>query len=521
MNMNDRPRSILRRVSRFLLGVVAVMGVLAVVRCLYVFRDRNPGYNLAVNLDVAKARAEPRPLQVGFGRLRINPDISDPKHPVWMAGFSQNRAATGIHDDLWATATVLDDGHARLGIVAIDAIGFFHDDVIAVRRRVAAELKLDYVIVCSTHNHSTPDLMGLWGPDYWHTGVDRSYREEVISSSARALAFAVTNLQPAQVAFHEIPTNPEGLVTDTRKPKVFDPDIRFMHFTNPTNGATLGTVVGWADHPETVWARNTEITADFPGYLREALENGVRHDGVVLEPGLGGIHVYINGAVGGLMTTHPSTTVRDPYLQQDFKEPSHDKARALGHQLVSRIFTRLGDTNSPSASTLAQTPIRIRARTIELPLDNNGFLLAPLLGLIDRGHSHWKKLRTEVALVILGDASIACIPGEIYPELVNGGIEKAPGGDFPVEPVEVPPIRELMPGKVKFIFGLANDEIGYIIPKSEWDRKPPYLYDAKKPVYGEINSVGPETAVRIHTALRELCQEMGLSSPAPGIDRSK
>ena len=68
----------------------------------------------------------------------------------------------------------------------------------------------------------------------------------------------------------------------------------------------------------------------------------------------------------------------------------------------------------------------------------------------------------------------------------------------------MPPIREFMPGKVKFLFGLANDEIGYIIPKSEWDRKPPYLYGSKHGVYGEINSVGPDTAGVIHAALLQM-----------------
>ncbi|MBI4623457.1 MAG: hypothetical protein HY736_09610, partial [Verrucomicrobia bacterium] len=153
------------------------------------------------------------------------------------------------------------------------------------------------------------------------------------------------------------------------------------------------------------------------------------------------------------------------------------------------------------------------ARTIELPLDNTAFLLAPVLGLIDRGHVGWKRLRTEVAVLRFGDASIACIPGEIYPEIVNGGIERAPGGDFDVEPVEVPPIRALLPGRVKFVFGLANDEIGYIIPRSEWDREPPYLYGSPKRVYGEINSVGPETAPALHAALRELSRALALKDP--------
>ena len=35
--------------------------------------------------------------------------------------------------------------------------------------------------------------------------------------------------------------------------------------------------------------------------------------------------------------------------------------------------------------------------------------------------------------------------------------------------MEVPAIRNEMSGEVKMVFGLSNDLIGYIIPKSEWD----------------------------------------------------
>jgi hypothetical protein len=103
------------------------------------------------------------------------------------------------------------------------------------------------------------------------------------------------------------------------------------------------------------------------------------------------------------------------------------------------------------------------------------------------------------------------VPGEIYPEIVNGGIERAPGADFDCDPVEVPPVRQLMPGRVKFVFGLANDEIGYIIPKSQWDRKPPYLYGSEKRVYGEINSLGPECGPTLHAAFQALAVEFDIN----------
>ena len=502
-----KPSSPLRRLVRRTLRIVGflllvLVGAL-VLRCFYAFHDRHPGYKVELNLGARAAAAggEAGEWRVGFARVKINPDLSDTNHPVWMAGFSQHRAATKIHDDLWAIACVMDDGHTRLGVVALDAIGFFHDDVIEVRKRLYPLSRIDYAIVCSTHSHSTPDLMGLWGPDYAHTGVDEVYREKVIAAAAKALDRAAEALQPARLALHDIAMKPDGLVADTREPAVFDPDIRVMQFTSPSNGATLGSITGWADHPETVWSHNTQITADFPGYLRDALENGVSESNLVLRAGVGGMHLYINGAIGGLMSTTPKVTVHDPFLERDFSEPSHDKARAVGRALAARILPRLENTN---AISMDYAPITVKARTIQLPLDNNGFWLAPVIGLIDRGHVDWKQIRSEVALVTIGNASIACIPGEIYPEIVNGGIEVPYGADYPTNIVEEPPIRQFMPGKVKFIFGLANDEIGYIIPKTQYDRKPPYTYDAKHAPYGEINSVGPDVAGIIHAALLEL-----------------
>jgi hypothetical protein len=514
--MDPGNRSIMKkfflRLLRWGAAVTLVLIILAVGRGCYAFRDRVPGYLVDVKIDAAKSQAQPRPLQVGFGRIKINPDLSDPKHPIWVAGFGQNRAATAIHDDIWAIACVIDDGYTRVGVVGLDAIGFFHDDVVAVRQACDAAWKLDYTIVCSLHNHSTPDLMGLWGKDFLHSGVDPRYRQQVIAAAAKSLGEAVAALQPAEVAFHELAMPTDGLVMDSRKPMVFDPDVRVMHFTHPTNGNTIGSIVGWANHPETPWSKNTEITADFCGFLRDALEHGVTHDGRTLATGVGGIHLFVNGAVGGLMTTHPSVKVRDPYLQEDFSEPSHAKSRAVGHQLAARILPELTRSNATATAT---APIGVRAKTIEVKIDNKMFLVGGYLGLIDRGHARWMRMRTEVAVLTIGEASIACVPGEIYPEIVNGGIERAPGGDFDIEPLEVPPLRELMPGKIKFVFGLANDELGYIIPKSEWDEKPPRLYGSKG-VYGEINSCGPDTAQTIHGALAELCREFTITNqPVP------
>ena len=49
--------------------------------------------------------------------------------------------------------------------------------------------------------------------------------------------------------------------------------------------------------------------------------------------------------------------------------------------------------------------------------------------------------------------------------------------------------------------GTTNDAIGYII-QSEWDKDAPWIYDENEETYGEVVSLGPNTAY--HQAVIDL-----------------
>jgi hypothetical protein len=125
-------------------------------------------------------------------------------------------------------------------------------------------------------------------------------------------------------------------------------------------------------------------------------------------------------------------------------------------------------------------------------------------------------IESEVAYVRLGELHVACIPGELYPELVYGKFENPPaaGVDFPDARLE-PTIAELMPSKNWLLVGLANDELGYIIPKRQWDKAPPYAYDKDGGQYGEINSCSPEVAPIVMQALQQVIEQARKPSTAP------
>ncbi|MEA1876089.1 MAG: hypothetical protein U9N86_04435 [Bacteroidota bacterium] len=514
----------LLRISGVIIGIVIIL-------CLWVMwnlKDRHSGYEIDLAL---KASDKAGILKVGFAALPITPDIIDTWNDVnddakyrekdgdtyndnnnngkfdayWIAGFSQARAANGVHDDVWARVVVFDDGASRFALVSLDAIGFRHDDVVDIRKMIPAEAGIDYAIISSTHTHESNDLIGIWGPTPFKSGVNKEHMQYVKKQTVVAITEAVSNLRPARLSFAQDLTGAEDLLMDTRKPIVTDSGLRLIQAIDSETNTTLGALVAWANHPETLWSDNLMISSDFPHYVREYIEKGVYDGDSLVKPGIGGTIVYINGAIGGLMTTRGSMSINDPFSDTVFVEPTFDKAKAQGQKLALLAL----DAMAQPDTIIEEANISLRAKTLLLPLDNTMFRLAAALGVLDFGITGWFNIRTEIAAFSIGPASFLCIPGEIYPEIINGGIETPEGQDYVTDIVETPPLRNLMPGRFKFIIGLANDEIGYIIPKSEWDNELPYIYDdPDDSPYGEENSVGPETAPILYKNLKSILKEL-------------
>ena len=519
---------ILKYAALILLALLIVLVLVA----FYNMRDRHRGYSLDIDIEAPP----PGTVMAGFAALTITPEVVDTwtdvkgnarYNPdegdtfvdvtgtgrfdaVWVAGFHNSKPAMGVNDDLWARAMVLDDGQTRLAWVALDAIGMFGCDIIDIRKSLPGELGIDYAIVSSSHTHSASDLMGLWGPGTFRSGVDPAYMKYVKRRSAEAIAEAVSNLRPSRFRFATDSESAASQITDTRKPCVINPELRIMQSVDAETGETLGTLVQWDNHPETIWSRNLMITSDFPHYLREGIENGVWRGDSLVTAGLGGVAMFVTGNIGGLMTTSPSVGIECPYTDTVYYEPSFDKVRAQGLSLAQMTIAAL---SRPDLTEIDRGGITLKARSINLPLDNRLFRLGAAIGLFNRGLTRWMKFRSEIAFWQLGPADFLHHPGELYPEIADGGIEAPENSDFDIGPVEVPPLRQVMPGRYKFITGLSNDMIGYIIPKSQWDTEPPYTYGYESRPYGEINSLGPETGPLLHSAILELIIDNELITP--------
>jgi len=282
----------------------------------------------------------------------------------------------------------------------------------------------------------------------------------------------------------------------SEEPIVIDNKLCCARFIkHGTDGAspdhTIGTLVSWGNHPEALGGSNPLLTSDFCHYWREGVEKGVPEPNGV--EALGGMCLYFQGMIGGLMT-QLHTTVPHRNGIDKFSDETFEKAQALGENLAIVTCKAL---RGPTAWKNENPRVGVAAKTFYAPMAGL-FKVAITLGLLHPGVYWGFKARSEVNVIRIGDVEILTAPGELYPEIADGGVEALPGRDFPLEPQEVPALRrDVMKGKMNLVVGLANDEIGYMIPKSQWDAKAPFVYD-NKDQYGEENSGGPEVGRVYH-----------------------
>jgi hypothetical protein len=461
-------------------------------------------------------------LRAGAARSEITPDIAN--HKVYLAGFGHNRIATAVHDPLYVRCIALEGGRQTVVMCAADLIGLFYSDVETIRERFRRTAPPGArLIVASTHVHEGPDTLGLWGPSALETGVDQPYLDWVESRIAETALAATRSMAPARVrlARDEHPLLAHLQSVD-RPPYVKDPVLLVMQLVRPSNGATIATLVNWSDHPEILNRKNTEITADYPGWICRYLEKRY-----------GGTAVFFNRAVGKVSALGPQVALLDQQTGRVAEDGAWRKPELLG-----TLIGQLAETALTNAPMLSANTLLFRSSVFFLPLANDRFRLAEAARVFgDRrplytegkpdeeaaereidgqkaryptGHD----LESEVDFLALKAgprvlAEFVTVPGEIFPELVNGGITRYEGADYPDAAIDRP-LRDLLASNYSFIIGLGNDEIGYIIPKAEWDEHAPWLNNSPQAYYGEINSAGPDTAASVARALTDL---LGARSP--------
>ncbi len=351
-------------------------------------------------------------LQAGAARVRITPE----KLP-YLAGYSENRRAEEVHDDVYASAVVIQAGETKMALVSCDLIGLLRPAVQDIRSKVSSVPPTN-IIIAATHTHSGPDSIGLWGqPEQGVSGVDKEWYAEMKQKVADAIEEAAKNLQPAvlRVASAEGVT---GVSRNTRVAEILDTSVAVLQLRNASDNKTIATIVNYAVHPELMNIRS--LTSDIVHYMRQTIEGAE-----------GGIALFLNGAQGGMVTVDS--------LGNDWKE-----CERVGSTLGQAVLNAL-----KNATELKEAPLSVQRAEITIPVDNERFKMAAKAGLFPEPVLQTDEVVTEVMHVTLGPAEMVTLPGEALP---NIGFQ----------------IKRHMKGNPKLVIGLANDELGYILSESDY-----------------------------------------------------
>ncbi len=399
-------------------------------------------------------------LQAGAAANKITPSKQ-----VYLAGYAPNRPNTGgVHDDIWVRALVLQIGQERIAIAVCDLLGLLRDDVQKVRQRVRS-VPPNRVIVASTHVHSAPDTIGLWGPQPTVSGRDNDYVNFVIETAAKTIDEAASKLQPATIGFAK--TRVEGISYNYRVKEILDTEAVILQVRSKADNKPIATLTNFACHPEVL--NNDQLTADFPNWFYRTVEARG-----------GGVAIFANGALGGMVSP-----AEDPNYRGE-KGKDWARAERMGTLLAEKTLDAI--SQATFTENVAFEHLR---QTFTVPLENEKFKQAVAIGLIPKGESLQNDtLTTEVHLFRIGNAVFFTMPGEVLPNI--GFLLKKHLSAY---------------GDPVFLIGLGNDELGYILCEED------YWLDLYR--YERSMSVGSQIGEKLVATAKQLSE--GLTPLAKGV----
>ena len=358
----------------------------------------------------------------------------DPLLPV-SGGVGPSKPASRKFGELTVRALVLENDGTRIAICSTDFLGFPGVLCSKVRRQVPG-IDSKNILIAATHNHSGPDCYGF--PDgSGQTDADIEYLNGVCKKLADAVNEAISKLRPVNVKIASGKARGK-IAYNYYAEKLYDPRCDVIQFLD-SEGKPSATFVNYACHPEVIGADQGILSPDFVGPLYDRIgQQG------------GGIGIFINGALGGMVTAD----CRGPD-GRDMR--TWDECIRIGNLLADEALRIVAD-----APIQKEPKLFCGSTTIEFPVENEMLLAivkaSPLGFELSSATGNEKgAIATKVNIVNIGNAQMLTIPGEALPNI----------GYY---------LKRNMHGTHNMLLGLTNDAFGYILTKVDFNSFERYDY---------------------------------------------
>lgn len=381
----------------------------------------------------AEVEEQSENLLVGSAAVKITPPPGIP-----MAGQYFERGATGIHDDLYAKAMVIQKKDSKVAIVSCDLVKVTAELVAEARRLVekSTGIAADHIMISATHSHTGPVILST-SNRYTVKGKSGKLLVAYMADLPRLIAESVIEaneaLQTASISFglgyeESISFNRRYYMADGTvgwnpgklNPMILQPagpidtDVSVL-YAESMDGQPISTYVNFADHLDITGG--LEISADLPYTLSNIL-------GKI--KGFRMITLFGQGCSGNI--NHVNVKSAEPQF-------GHAEAQRIGTVLAAEViktYTRMRPVTVKSISVMNET-VKLPLAEIwadELPKareivakfgqpDAAPFMeMVKAFKAIEIHERKGKPMDAEVQVFAIGDQfAVVSLPGEIFTEL--------------------------------------------------------------------------------------------------------
>lgn len=403
------------------------------------------------------------------------------------------KLATEVRDDQKVRTVAISDGRGITVFSSLDAYGMASTDVRAIRgifAKYAEEKGLDItaINISALHQHSCVDTFGMNGDIVnalftscvknilgieLPSGQNKDYMANLYEKTVNSMIEAVENMTDGTLYYGSV--NAAEYIRDKRDPQVFDEELHRLRFVPDDSSKKETWIINGAIHCVGNGAAGTVLTGDYPYYMEKYINETA-----------GANYFYIQGAELAISNKSDGIT----------PEPADVEKYGNRYATLMAYGKRLGELVCSITDETAVSPIlNVKYSEVFVPISNNILILAAKCGLllnkvVKNGFKY--EVVTEIGYAEFGsNLAVAIMPGELAPEIAFGGTDTAAeswlGQDWNFSPfVDASPSRKLL------VFGITNDQIGYILNGNSWHS---YLTENE-----EIVSTGPRAGETIASA---------------------
>ncbi len=281
-------------------------------------------------------------------KLQAGAAITDvtPQKPMFLHGYPHvPRTSEGVHDPLYASALILNNGDTQVGFCAVDVVYISREITQRVRKRVhkVTGIPEGNLMISASHTHSGPVIFSDIFDDPVVPKADPDYISYLVDKLVQVYTEAFQNKRACKLAI----TTADGTGVGGNRRSVtddVDPEVPVLVLRDATTDKIFALSTIYCMHPTVLHEDSRLYSADFPGYTREYLKQKLGEEVVLL---------YHTGPSGNQSPRH--------FVQSN----TFEEARRLGYLLGKRIVESVRRLSAQDFSEWL--PLSVRQKRTQLP----------------------------------------------------------------------------------------------------------------------------------------------------------